>query len=167
MRMILLLALFAGIVPATVANAEGYQLLRFRATWCPPCQTQKGIFATGKIANALKQHNVKDVYIDVDKNPNATKAWKVKSIPCTILVKVNDQNKATAVIRRWNPVAGKAIMGAATYRTFVDPSKELRVPDGQISNNVTKRAAQVAAFRQRQAQFYQQPRRRFVVQQRC
>ena len=163
MKRLILLILFAGIVPATAA-ADEYQLLRFRATWCQPCLQQKGIFAEGKIATTMRKLKVKDVYLDVDKNPKATSNWKVKSIPCTILVKVNARNQAT-VIRRWNPVAGKAIMGAATYRSFVDPSKELEVPSGRQSNNVTKRAEQVAAYwaRQQQFQFFQ-PRRRVTQQ---
>ena len=115
-------ALVALCCLTSAATADEYQLLRFRADWCSPCVRLKNVFDNNNLAATLKQHRVKDVYIDVDKNPNAVKAWGVKTVPCTILVLVDNKNRAKTIRRNGGNKRNPAKhMDAPTYRTFVKP----------------------------------------------
>lgn len=119
-----LLMVGMGIVYPTETKAEEeVQLLRFRATWCSPCMTQKAEFERHRMGTWLKGQNIKDVYIDADKNPRALRNWKVSTIPCTILVRVNTKTNKATVIRRLggskqNP---SRFMDVRTYKRFCDP----------------------------------------------
>lgn len=120
LRTALQLIIMTGVFLPAMTQAEEYRLLRFRATWCAPCQQQKAIFKQYHIGNSLQNLGVKDVYIDTDDHPAATKRWGVDSIPCTILVSVDENNRATTV-RRWD----KGVMRGPTYARFADPSSDM------------------------------------------
>lgn len=60
-----------------------YKLLEFQGTWCIPCQ---------KIRPFVKEAvesvgNVELIVVDVDKEPDMARAYKVRSIPMLVLVK--------------------------------------------------------------------------------
>lgn len=80
------------------------------------------MFNANELSNHLRALHVKDVYVDFDKNPNAVRKWKVKSIPCTLLVYVYDDNKA-AVVRQLGGDTDHPHhhMLFAEYRQFVSP----------------------------------------------
>lgn len=122
--------LFAlGMWLASVPSLLGDELvlLRFRADWCAPCVQQKQEFNRGHMADYLKRVHVRDVYIDVDKNPEAVRKWKVTTVPCTILVSVDEKNDGRTLRRlggsKDNP---HKHMSVTTYQRFVTPPNENR-----------------------------------------
>jgi thioredoxin 1 len=69
---------------AEIVNSNTPTLVDFYAEWCGPCKTMKPILddiktKVGKGASVLK--------IDVDKNPKAAAAYKIKGVPTLILFK--------------------------------------------------------------------------------
>lgn len=120
-RLMILLGLVLFGLPQQ-AHADEYQLLRFRATWCAPCVQQKQVFDGYHLDRYLQRVAVKDVYIDVDKNKDAVRKWRVTTVPCTILVLVDKDNRARTIRRLGgsedNP---HKHMDGATYQAFVTP----------------------------------------------
>ena len=69
---------------------EGYVLVDFWATWCPPCRALAPIFAE------LSQEfagEVKFVKLDVDRAPKTASLYGIRSIPTLILFKDGKQNE--------------------------------------------------------------------------
>jgi hypothetical protein len=104
----------------TPGQAEEYRLLRFGASWCGACQTQKRIFSDHGIADLLRENRVRDHLLDIDEEPGtaSAKAWNIKAIPTTILVLVTGKDEARP-IKRWGD--GKGPMNGAQFRDFVNP----------------------------------------------
>jgi len=112
---ILLMVLFL----AATTQAGEWQLLRFRASWCAPCQQQKIIYEQAGIRDILKSHNVRDRLFDADQRKDAFQLWEIDRIPVTILVWVDDENKAKIVRRN-----DGTLMSPAVYQSFVRPPRE-------------------------------------------
>ena len=67
---------------------EGLVLVDFWATWCGPCRMQAAILE--KLSQELSEDELKILKIDVDENPETTRAFGIMSIP-TLLFKKDGQ----------------------------------------------------------------------------
>ena len=54
----------------------------FSASWCPPCRRLKSFLVQDK--DIKKQYDI--TYIDIDKFPELSKKYRVKSVPTTIIL---------------------------------------------------------------------------------
>ena len=108
--------LFLLLLSPEIAQAADYRLLRFTATWCGPCHAQQAIFRQPQIQAVLRQHNIKDVAVDIDRYPSIAKTWRIRAVPTTILVDVDPADGKATVIRRRN-----TSMTAEQYKNFVTP----------------------------------------------
>ncbi len=84
---------------SSMAAADEYRLLHFEAEWCVTCKTVSRNLASKEVVAAIKQHKVKLVNIDVDNDPAAAAAYKVKTLPDCMLVRVNNKGEAVVVRR--------------------------------------------------------------------
>lgn len=75
--------------------AERYTIL-FSSPSCGPCRILK---------KELAELPYKYYEIDITKNPQAVKAWKIKRLPTVIIADVNDGK--TTVVQRWESEHGK------------------------------------------------------------
>jgi thioredoxin 1 len=67
-------------------SSDEYRLLIFSGSWCVPCGKMHE-----NISEAIKDiTNVKIVEVDVDKEPDMTREYKVRSIPFLVLLKGDD-----------------------------------------------------------------------------
>ncbi len=87
-RRLILPALFAALfglllTPALQADSPSLKILKFEATWCGPCQQMKPIFASV----AKETSGVAFESIDVDKQPELAKQYKVNALPTVVAVK--------------------------------------------------------------------------------
>jgi len=72
-------------------NSDTPVLVDFFAVWCGPCKTMSPILKQIKDHFNEKLHVIK---IDVDKNPSAAAAYKIRGVPTLMLFK-NGQQKWT------------------------------------------------------------------------
>lgn len=116
-----LVLLFVLLLCAPVVNADEYRLLRFRASWCQPCQAQKAVFRDNQLGLLLQRLRVQDhlVDIDTDAGKESARAWKVKTIPTTILIRMTGDRQAKQV-KRWGD-GNDPLLDGPNYRYFVDP----------------------------------------------
>ena len=80
---------------AKIINSDTPTLVDFFAEWCGPCKTMKPILEDLKTKLGNKVVILK---IDIDKNPNISNIYKVKSLPSLILFQKRHNKMAT--IRR-------------------------------------------------------------------
>lgn len=70
-----------------IINQDRPVLVDFHAVWCGPCHTQ------APILDELKKklgEKISIIKIDVDKNPNVSQRFQVRSIPTLILFKSSE-----------------------------------------------------------------------------
>ena len=67
---------------------EGLVLVDFWATWCGPCRIQAPILE--KLSEELSEDELKILKMDVDENPETSRAFVIMSIP-TLLFKKDGQ----------------------------------------------------------------------------
>lgn len=72
-----------------VLNNE-HAVIRFTATWCPPCKALAPVFTEV----AEENPSVKTYVVDVDENPDLASQMGIKGIPCVIKIK----NKAVDTV---------------------------------------------------------------------
>ena len=61
------------------------QVIKFYANWCGPCKVYAPAFE--KVKQELQSENIQFVEINVENDPEKlAKQYKVKGIPCTLLV---------------------------------------------------------------------------------
>lgn len=67
-----------------IVKSDTPTLIDFHATWCGPCK------AMAPVLDQVKEElgeNVRILKIDVDKNPQAAQAYKVRGVPTFVLYK--------------------------------------------------------------------------------
>ncbi len=67
-----------------VAQAPGYVLVDFSATWCPPCQALKPVFH--RVA-ARNHDRLQFGTVDVDESEQAAERYRIQAVPTLILFK--------------------------------------------------------------------------------
>ncbi|GAA1681757.1 MULTISPECIES: thioredoxin [Streptomyces] len=70
-----------------VLTAELPVLVKFTASWCPPCRMIAPVLA--EIAQE-ESHRLKIVQLDVDENPSTTNAYGVLSMPTLMLFRAGE-----------------------------------------------------------------------------
>jgi|TARA_B110000305_G_scaffold215995_1_gene254061 thioredoxin 1 len=67
-----------------IIQSDTVTLIDFHATWCGPCKAM--VHVLGQVKNDLGE-GMRILKIDVDKNPQATSAYNVRSVPTFVLCK--------------------------------------------------------------------------------
>lgn len=70
-----------------IVDSDKVELLKFTATWCPPCRQQEPILK--KISESRSDYGINE--IDVDKFPEVAQFYGVQSIPTMIFFKQGDE----------------------------------------------------------------------------
>lgn len=83
-----------------VRGDESPEILSFEAAWCAPCQEMRSALSR------LKQSGVRVRYIDVDREPELARRYRVRNIPAFVSVVNGREVKRT--------------VGACSYRTLLD-----------------------------------------------
>ena len=80
--------------------SKEYKLYEIQGVWCSPCQRMAPI-----VKEALKSvDNVELIIVDVDKEPDLARTFKVRSIPMLVLVKDDEVIKTMVGVRNINEV---------------------------------------------------------------
>lgn len=74
-----------------VKAVEKHYLYDFYATWCGPCRVMFKELNHQSVQDALDKYNVEFIKIDVDKNKELTRKFKISSMPTLILIKQVDK----------------------------------------------------------------------------
>lgn len=100
------------------AFGDEYQILRFEATWCGPCQQLKTNMDDDKVKAVIKKHKIKLTRIDIDTDQSSVAAYKVESVPTCILVIVNAKKEARVLRRK------VGLLSVDELVKFAEPPKE-------------------------------------------
>ena len=98
-----------------MADAAGKPaMLYFTADWCAPCvELKKYVFTDKRVAEASLR--LVNIYIDVDKNPDALSAYRIRGIPAIfflnpkgeIVERLSGDRSAANFIKQMTSVADK------------------------------------------------------------
>ena len=84
---------------ALLKNSSGPLVVKFFASWCPPCQRFGQIFET--VAQKLAQE-VTFISIDIEAYPTVTTEYAIKTIPTVIYLKNGKQLQRNSSISRFS-----------------------------------------------------------------
>jgi thioredoxin:protein disulfide reductase len=98
-----------------MADATGKPtMLYFTADWCAPCvELKKYVFTDKRVAEASLR--LVNIYIDVDKNPDALSAYKIRGIPAIfflnpkgeIVERLSGDRSVSSFVKQMTAVANK------------------------------------------------------------
>lgn len=96
--------------PAKPATVYKYHIYKFSAKWCPGCRMQQAAWLLASADAELTKQGIKSFDLDIDKYKTLANAWKVKSLPTTIIVEVGSSGTDAVAIRRHDgPLTGTQI----------------------------------------------------------
>ena len=98
-----------------MADAAGTPaMLYFTADWCAPCvELKKYVFTDKRVAEASLR--LVNIYIDVDKNPDALSAYRIRGIPAIfflnpkgeIVERLSGDRSVSSFVKQMTAVANK------------------------------------------------------------
>lgn len=74
-------------------------VMDFYATWCGPCMQMKPHWQTKEVKQALEDKNMDFLEINVDKDPESATIWKARTIPCVVMVRLQENGEAEEIKR--------------------------------------------------------------------
>lgn len=105
------------------SQSKPYQLLKFSGSWCLSCRTLASRLRGRDVQRVLTAFKVKEIDVDIDKEPKTAEAWGVTTVPVIILVEIDKYGKGIIVRRHVGSLSTKDLL------VFVDPSKEFTEPE--------------------------------------
>lgn len=79
--LVLIIILFSGFVAASEGPEK--RVILFHAKWCKYCPSQE------RIVKSVEQKGYKVRYVDIDKEKDITRAFKITGVPTTLIVTMN------------------------------------------------------------------------------
>lgn len=74
-------------------------VMKYGAVWCLACVRMAPNWYTKEAKQVLKDKNIGFMEIDVDKDPESATMWKARTIPCVIMVRLEQNGEATEIKR--------------------------------------------------------------------
>lgn len=109
-------------VPSPYSTKQ-YQLLKFSGSWCFSCRSLASSLKNRDIQRLLAAKKVKQIDIDIDKEPKTAADWEVTTVPVIILVEINKSGRGSTLRRHIGSLSSKDLA------VFVDPTKEFTKPE--------------------------------------
>lgn len=128
MKTILSLVILLGACSnSALADKKDYYIIKFGATWCPPCKKMKASWQDAKVKTIVKQYKNGVLYdVDVDKDPNAAVKYGVVSVPTVIITDTKGN-----IVKR-----GMGYMTAAQLKKFLDDPEVAEAAQTQVFGEI-------------------------------